>query len=242
VGFDHHPSPQRQPAAWHRTDRYANKPYTWTSYGHGDGPAGRTSAGRYSVTSCDLRVLVDQSTESISSRNPSARQDDRWFGGPERWCLPQGAVRTVAVVLIEVLGQHSLQLPASQDQHPVKQLTPDGADPPLRVGIHPRCPHRRPQHPQSLGSKDRIERYGELRIPIPDQNRNWPTRSSRPMTRLRACWVTHSPTGCDVTPSTWTRRVATSITNSTFNRCNKTVSTVKKSTANTPAACARRMG
>jgi hypothetical protein len=59
------------------------------------------------------------------------------------------------------------------------------------------------------------------------------------MSRLQACYVTHSPTGCAVTPSTWTWRVATSITNSTYSRLRNTVSTVKKSTANTPSACAR---
>jgi hypothetical protein len=43
-----------------------------------------------------------------------------------------------------------------------------------------------------------------------------------------------------LTPSTWTRRVATSIANSTYSRRSKTVSTVKKSTASTPAAWARK--
>jgi hypothetical protein len=42
----------------------------------------------YSVTSGDLRVLMDQPTDSISSRDTPSRQDDRWFGGPERWRLP----------------------------------------------------------------------------------------------------------------------------------------------------------
>gem|GEM_PF-5551063 len=51
---------------------------------------------------------MDEPTESIPPRNPSAWQDDSWFGGPERWRLPQGAVRAVAVVMIDVLGQHSL--------------------------------------------------------------------------------------------------------------------------------------
>jgi hypothetical protein len=60
----------------------------------------------------DLRVLMDQPTESIPSRNPSAWQDDMWFGGPERWRLPQGAVRAVAVAMVGILGQYSLQLPA----------------------------------------------------------------------------------------------------------------------------------
>jgi len=72
------------------------------------------------------------------------------------------------------------------------------------------------------------------------KNRNRPRSSPSCMRRLRACCVTHSPTGCEVAPSTWTRRVATSITNSTYSRCNKTVSTVKKSTANTPVAWARK--
>jgi hypothetical protein len=31
---------------------------------------------RYSVTSCDLRILVKQPTESISSHDPSGRNDD----------------------------------------------------------------------------------------------------------------------------------------------------------------------
>jgi hypothetical protein len=48
-------------------------------------------------------------------------------------------VRAVAVVVIGVLGQHSLQLPAPEDRHPVRQLTPNGADPtaPRRHGRPP---------------------------------------------------------------------------------------------------------
>src|SRR4029453_8305189 len=38
----------------------------------------------------------------------------------------------------------------------------------------------------------------------------------------------HSPIGCAATPSTWTRREATSITNSTYRRLRNTVSTVKQ--------------
>ena len=96
--------------------------------------SGRVGAG-YSVTSCDLRILMDQPTEAISSYDASSRPDDRWFGRPERGCLPQGAVRAVAVVMIGILGQDSLQLPAPEDQHPVQQLTPNRAHLPLRVRI-----------------------------------------------------------------------------------------------------------
>jgi hypothetical protein len=83
--------------------------------------------------------------------------------------LAQGAVRTVDVVVIGVLGQYSLEMPAPEDQHPVEHLAANGADPPLRVGIRPRRPHRRAQHLDALGGKHRIERGGELGIPIPDQ-------------------------------------------------------------------------
>src|SRR5215211_2252664 len=58
--------------------------------------------------------------------------------------------------------------------------------------------------------------------------------------RLRACWATHHPVGCAVTPARCTRRLASSITNSTYMRWKKTVSTVKKSQARIPAACWRR--
>jgi hypothetical protein len=71
--------------------------------------------------------------------------------------------------VIDVRGQHSLQLPTSEDQQPVHQLAPHGAHPPLSVGVRPRCPDRRAQHLDPLSGKDRVKRDGELRIPITDQ-------------------------------------------------------------------------
>ena len=44
------------------------------------------------------------------------------------------------------------------------------------------------------------------------RNRNRCPASSRSMVRLRACWVSHAPVGCAVTPRMWTRRVACSMT------------------------------
>ena len=84
--------------------------------------------------------------------------------------------------------------------------TPNRAYPALRVGVGPWRPHRRAQHLDPLGREDRVERGDELGVPIAEQNRTPPTRSSRSMNRLRACCVTHSPAGCGVTLGTWTRR------------------------------------
>jgi hypothetical protein len=71
--------------------------------------------------------------------------------------------------MVGVLGQHPPQLPTADDQHPVQQLPSDGADPPFGVGVGPRRPHRRAQHPDPLGREHRVERGGELGIPIPDE-------------------------------------------------------------------------
>jgi hypothetical protein len=56
--------------------------------------------------------------------------------------------------------QNSSQLPAAQDQRSIQHLPANRAHPPLRVGVRPWCPHRRAQHPDPLGSEDRVERGG----------------------------------------------------------------------------------
>jgi hypothetical protein len=68
----------------------------------------------YAVTSCDLGILMNQTTESISPHDSSHRHDDSWFVESKWRCLSQGTVRTVDVVMIGILGQHQLQLPTSK--------------------------------------------------------------------------------------------------------------------------------
>jgi hypothetical protein len=116
--------------------------------------------------SCDLRVLMDQPAQPISSHDPPSRRQDNWLAGPKWRCLPQGPVRAVAVVVAGILSQHRPQLPAAQDQHPVQQLPPNGPHPPFGIRVRLRRPHRRDQHLDSVGGEDRVERGGELRIPV----------------------------------------------------------------------------
>src|SRR5262249_17893195 len=68
------------------------------------------------------------------------------------------------------------------------------------------------------------------------RNRKEPIRSPRSISRLRACCEVQGPSGRAVTPRICTCRVATSITNSTYRRLRKTVSTWKKSQASRPLA------
>jgi hypothetical protein len=58
-------------------------------------------------TSCDLRVLVDQPTESTSAQDPPSQPGGSWCFATQEWrLLSEGAVRTVAVAMVGVLGQH----------------------------------------------------------------------------------------------------------------------------------------
>jgi hypothetical protein len=97
----------------------------------GAGPTQRRGAAVWvpdiRVTSCDLRVLMDQPTEAISSHDPRRRRQDNWHAGSAWRRLPQGAMRAVAVVVVNILGQHRHQLPAAQDQHLIQHLPPNRA-------------------------------------------------------------------------------------------------------------------
>jgi hypothetical protein len=58
----------------------------------------------YSVTSCHLRILMDQPTKSISPHHPPSRHDDRWLARPHWRQLSQGTVWAVNVVMVDELS------------------------------------------------------------------------------------------------------------------------------------------
>src|SRR6266540_1997833 len=66
------------------------------------------------------------------------------------------------------------------------------------------------------------------------RNRSRRPRSPSISSRLRACWATQAPSGWAVTPARQTRRVSSSMKNSTYNRRSHTVSTVKQVTRHDP--------
>ncbi len=53
----------------------------------------------------------------------------------------QCAVEAMVVEVGHVLGQHSLEVAAVEDQHPVEQFAADGADPAFGDRVSPGCPH-----------------------------------------------------------------------------------------------------
>ncbi len=129
--------------------------------------------------SCDLGILVDQPTESITPCDP---YDGHWSGrrhSSQRWRLAERAMRPMPVVVRHIARQRRLQMTSTHDQHPVQQLTTHRAHPPLRVGVRPRRRHGRPQDPHAFRGENGIEGIGELRIPIANQERELPDAVSR---------------------------------------------------------------
>ena len=90
--------------------------------------------GRW-VRSGRLFVLVDESCDSraASYGGKVGRRARLW-----RWVgrsLFQRPVWTVPVVVINIVGQESVQLPGSEDQGAVEQLSACGAHPALRERV-----------------------------------------------------------------------------------------------------------
>jgi hypothetical protein len=89
---------------------------------------------------------------------------------------------------------------------------------------------------RKTSSKARVNLLSRSRT----RNRGRTSSSSSCINRLRACWLTQAQSGFAVTPARWTRREPCSIQNSEYSVRSHTVSTVKKSQASTPCACARK--
>src|SRR6266540_2818665 len=88
----------------------------------------------------------------------------------------------------------------------------------------------------NTSSKARVNLLSRSRI----RNRGVAVPAGRSIESSRARWTTQSPFGWRVTPARRTCRVPSSMKNSTYSVVRHTVSTVKKSVATMPEACARR--
>jgi len=91
-----------------------------------------------------------------------------------------------------------------------------------------------------LRQRGRHQDGGELGVPIVDEELERGEPVGEIHDQVRACWAVQSPSGCAVIPRMCTRRVAISMTNRTYSRLRKIMSTVKKSRAGGPWAWVRR--
>jgi hypothetical protein len=147
-------------------------------------------------------------------------------------------VWTLGVVVLEVVDEHPAEVVLVAEQEPVEAFAADGADEALRVGAGDRRADRREDDADRLAREDLVEDAGELAVAITDEEPE-PVEGAS-IARLRTCRATHAPVAVRVMPARWTRRVSSSMKNSTLTRRGKIVSTQKKSRAMMPRACAWR--
>jgi hypothetical protein len=198
--------------------------------------------GARSRVSCCVLILMDQSTEDVAAAQPAEARRTPCLGSllRHRRRVGQASVRAALVVMLDVASQDRNELVATDDEQLVQALPAYGTDPAFGDGIgvgrlHGRADHLGPGRPPRV-----VERPGELGVPVADQELERGGLLVGTATRLRACWATHHPVGYAVTPARCTRRLPSSMKNSTYTLRRKTVSTVKKAQARMAAACWRR--
>src|SRR4051812_2331036 len=81
----------------------------------------------------------------------------------------QRAVRTMPVVVIDVLPQHCSEVAGSDDQEVVEAFTAQGADETFRDRIRPGCPDRGVDDADVGAGEYGVEGGGELAVPVADQ-------------------------------------------------------------------------
>ena len=72
-------------------------------------------------------------------------------------------MRSVEVVVVDVLADHTFEMATTEDEHPVEALTTNGSDEPLCEGVGTRCSNGCADNPDALGAENLIEAGSEFR-------------------------------------------------------------------------------
>ena len=120
-------------------------------------------------TSRDLRILVEETAQPVTSSDADV-DVGRHDGDPAvGWCLAEGPVWPVAVVVIDILAEDVMEVPSADEEDAVGALAPGAGDPPLADRIRRWCLDRRCDDPYVGRGEDRVERIGVLGISVSDQ-------------------------------------------------------------------------
>ena len=163
-----------------------------------------------SVTSCDLQVLVDEAAEPVPSEHADGRHGTWRVAGGR--VLVQGSVRSVRVVVLDVLAQDDVEVAWSGDQEVVEAFPAQGADEALGDGVRPRCADRGSDDPDAGAGEDGVEGGGELGVPVADQEPEPVGVVAEVDEQVAGLLVTQSPVGWLVIPARCTRRRPCSMT------------------------------
>jgi hypothetical protein len=75
--------------------------------------------------------------------------------------------------MLDVFGQHGVQMAFAGDEHPVGALGPQRADEAFGGGVHPRGLRRGLHHCDTDGSNTALTRYRFVVLPPPPELRTW---------------------------------------------------------------------
>jgi hypothetical protein len=139
----------------------------------------------------------------------------------------------VPVVVLDVLLENRLELTVTVDQRRVETLVADGPHEAFGERGRSRRTNRCPDHPNALGAEDIIERWRERGIPVSDEE---PGRADVPGHGEVAGLLGHPGTlrACGDAPTMHPAGTQLDEEQHLKSRRSHTVSTVKKSQANTP--------
>jgi hypothetical protein len=152
-------------------------------------------------SSRDKPVLVNEAAEDVcSSKAHGVGVLDRIRCECQvaRRPLVQGAVRTIAVVVREILGQDLLEMTASEDKEPVQTLSADGADKTLGERVRLWGSNRSHDDPDALGAEHLVEAGGELRVSVTDQELDLSGTLAQDETQVAGLLGDPPPTGLAV--------------------------------------------
>ncbi len=124
-------------------------------------------------------------------------------------------MRTMRVVVVDVVRENSFEVVAVEDQEPIEALTADAPDPTFGEGVRAWRAYRCPDDPDRLGTEHLVEGSSELLVAVVDQEPDRLRPAGERLDDVARCWVAHSPVGFAVTPAKFTFRVASSMNTNT---------------------------
>jgi len=120
-----------------------------------------------------VRVLVDEAVEGRSSADvldveigPDEAGIVRFVVGD---ALGDALVRPGRIVVRLVFSEDGAQVLLADDQHAVQELATQGSDQAFTDRVHARSLDSSAQDPGAAGLEDRVERGGEIRSAVADQ-------------------------------------------------------------------------
>ena len=161
--------------------------------------------------SCDLHVFVYEAAQPVSSKHAAGRRGMWRYAACGR-VLMQRSVRTMPVVVVDVLLQRCSEVAGSDDQEVVEAFAAQGADEAFRDRVRAGCPDRSVDDADVRAGEHGVERGGELAVSVADQEPEPVGAVAEIHEDVAALLGDPGPVGWAVIPATCTRRRPCSIT------------------------------